>query len=47
MVLLQRRRKDKKKRREVVKTEENELYGIYSDGPVYNVVTDENNYYGS
>ena len=28
-------------------TDENPVYGIYDDGPMYNVVTDENDYYSS
>ena len=39
-------RKEKENRDKVIKTEENALYGIYDDGPVCNVVTDENDYYG-
>ena len=30
-----------------MKTEENTMYGTYEDGPVYNIVTDDNDYYGS
>ena len=40
-------RKEKQNRDKVIKTEENALYGIYDDGPSCNVVTDENDYYGS
>ena len=46
--LLKKKKKTEKERRgEVIKTEENNLYGTYAEGPVYNVVTDENDYYGS
>ena len=49
VILFKRRkeRKEKQNRDKVIKTEENALYGIYDDGPLCNVVTDENDYYGS
>ena len=47
MILIKKKGQENKKRGEVIKTEENNLYGIYGDGPLYNVVTDENDYYGS
>ena len=48
VVVICKRRSGKMERRgKVMKTEENADYGIYDDGPVYNVVTDENAYYGS
>ena len=47
ILLLKKKRDEKLKRGKVMKTEENNLYGIYGEGPIYNVVTDENEYYGS
>ena len=47
VILLKKKRDEKLKRGKVMKTEENNLYGIYGEGPMYNVVTDENEYYGS
>ena len=47
VLLLKKKRDEKLERGKVMKTEENNLYGIYGEGPVYNVVTDENDYYGS
>ena len=48
VIVICKRRSGKMKRRgEVMKTEENTDYGIYDDGPMYNVVTDENEYYSS
>ena len=46
-ILLKKKRDEKLERGNVMKTEENNLYGIYAEGPVYNVVSDENDYYGS
>ena len=46
-LLLKKKRDEKLERGNVMKTEENNLYGIYAEGPVYNVVSDENDYYGS
>merc|ERR1712013_347737 len=39
MILIKKKGQENKKRGEVIKTEENNLYGIYGDGPLYNVVT--------
>ena len=47
VLLLKKKRDEKLERGKVMKTEENNLYGIYGEGPIYNVVTDENEYYGS
>ena len=47
IILLKRKSEKREKRGDVTKTEENNLYRIYGDGPLYNVVTDENDYYGS
>ena len=39
---------EKRKRKEEVETtDECPVYGLYEDGPVYNVVMDDNEYYGS
>ena len=46
-VLEKTRYEEKRKRSKQMKTEENTMYGTYEDGPVYNIVTDENTYYGS
>ena len=47
-VLLFKRRRDRAiKRAEDMPVDLNPVYGIYDDGPVYNVVTDENDYYDS
>ena len=48
VVLIYKRRTGKnKKRGEEMQADENPVYGIYDDGPIYNVVTDENAYYSS
>ena len=47
MIMIKKKGQENTKRGDVIKTEENNLYGIYGDGPLYNVVTDENDYYGS
>ena len=41
------KKRAKENREDVMKMEENQVYGTYEDGPMYNVVTDENAYYGS
>ena len=45
IVLIKKKRNEELRRGEAVKTEQNNLYGIYADGPVYNTVTDQNDYY--
>ena len=48
VVLIYKRRTGKnKKRGEEMQTHENPVYGKYDDGPIYNVVIDENAYYSS
>ena len=46
-VLCKKKRDKKTKRGEQMKTEENTIYGTLEDGPVDNIVTDENAYYSS
>ena len=47
-LLFKRKRSGEQKRREEdMPVDENPVYGIYDDGPVYNVVTDENAYYST
>ena len=45
--LICKRRREYQKRGEEMDTDENPVYGIHDDGPMYNVVTDENAYYSS
>ena len=44
---LRRKSNGKQKRGETMKTDANPVYGIYDNGPMYNVVTDGNDYYAS
>ena len=46
-LICKRRRRETQKRNEEMDIDENHVYGIYDDGPMYNVVTDENDYYSS
>ena len=47
VLLFKRRRNREDKRGEEMPADLNPVYGIYDDGPDYNVVTDENDYYDS
>ena len=47
VTLLRRRRNRKQERAEEMPVDENPIYGIYEEEPVYNVVTDENAYYAT
>ena len=47
VLLFKRRRNRDDKRGEEMPADLNPVYGIYDDGPDYNVVTDENDYYDS
>ena len=42
-----KKRNGKQKRGETVKIDANPVYGNYDNGPIYNVVTDGNDYYAS
>ena len=47
ILLFKRRRNREDKKGEEMPADLNPVYGIYDDGPDYNVVTDENDYYDS
>ena len=47
IVLFKRRRNREDKKGKEMPADLNPVYGIYDDGPDYNVVTDENDYYDS
>ena len=44
-IFCKKQNNEKKKRNEQITTDENPMYGTYADGPMYNIVTDENYYY--
>ena len=46
-VLCKKKINERKRQEEATTTDECPVYGLYDDGPVYNVVVDENEYYSS
>ena len=46
-IICKKKSEEKRKRNETMETVENPMYGTYEDGPLYNIVTDENAYYSS
>ena len=47
VIMCKKQNKAKRKRSEQMKTDQNPVYGTYEEGPVYNIVTDQNAYYSS